>query len=212
MINVHHSGNTLGTIYTPCQAAAEGLFSPLTSSSSSSATHRGSSPAPLSSTRPQHPSGPAYWLPRPSSDPASAPHTSTRATDGGRVAVFTFFAGSVRPAPGFLFPPQRPAAPADLTPEAVADDGPPGITVAPAPARNARRWSAYTWSAPPSGPSWRSWTPVESDEWGGDDSTDADGTPAASDSGTVGPGGAEETGEKPGEGGFGGAGLVRPER
>ena len=209
MTRLHDSGNTLGTIFTPCHTAAVDLFSPSTPSSNSSMAHRASSPTSLSSTSVQQPSGPAYWLPRPSSSPAP---TSMRSTGSGHVAVFTFFANSVRPAPAFSFPPPRPAAPVDIVPEPVVDDGPPGITAAPAPMRNARRWSAYTWSAPPSGPSWRSWTPVESEEWIGEEGPDADGMPAASDSDTVGHGGVEEAGEKPAENGSGGSLIVWPER
>ncbi|KAI0065963.1 hypothetical protein BV25DRAFT_1989029 [Artomyces pyxidatus] len=65
-LSLSRSGNTLGTIYTPCQAAADGLFSP----SSTTPTDAPVTPAPAnppqtpSSPSPRRPAGPAYWLPR----------------------------------------------------------------------------------------------------------------------------------------------------
>ncbi|THH18604.1 hypothetical protein EW146_g2423 [Bondarzewia mesenterica] len=112
-------GNTLGTIYTPCQTAAEGLFLPPTSLAPSAHSHPYNS-GPFSL---RGPSGPAYWLPpaqhprlpsasstSPSSSTASSSASSSPSTARNpHFAIYTFFSGNVRSSPGFSFPAPIPA-------------------------------------------------------------------------------------------------------
>ncbi|KAF7968233.1 hypothetical protein HWV62_31559 [Athelia sp. TMB] len=90
-------GNTLGTRYKPCQAAAEGLFS-----HTSASRVRTPIPGPL------RPEGPEYWHPsyqHPSS-PSSAPHrqSSRSARAASPYHVYTFFSANVTASPQFSFP------------------------------------------------------------------------------------------------------------
>jgi hypothetical protein len=90
------SGNTLGTIFRPCRAAAEGLFSTSPSPSPSRpSTAPPTSPPLASPSNPPLSSGVSYALPRTRSPPPAPPVTS----------VFTFFSNSVQPSPFYAFPP-----------------------------------------------------------------------------------------------------------
>ncbi|VDB90107.1 unnamed protein product [Peniophora sp. CBMAI 1063] len=111
-------GNALGTIFTPCQAAAAGLFSTTTSPSPSP----GPPEAPLRVVSPTSPTA-SYWLPR-------AQTVSPPSNPPPPVSVYTFFSDAVHSEPEFAFPP----APPPPTPLSV----PPPIM----PAR--RRWTGLS--------------------------------------------------------------------
>ncbi|KAI0033318.1 hypothetical protein K488DRAFT_85001 [Vararia minispora EC-137] len=104
-VGCRYCGNPLGTIFTPCPAAAAGLFSstPSPSPSRPSTAAPPGSPPLVSLSSPTIPNSTSYRVPRsqrPRSDPPSLPPTS----------VFTFFASAVRSSPSFMFP--IPSAPA----------------------------------------------------------------------------------------------------
>ncbi|KAI0043465.1 hypothetical protein FA95DRAFT_1563261 [Auriscalpium vulgare] len=120
-------GNTLGTVYSPCQTAAEGLFP--SSPGSTSSLHAQHLPShPPHAARPREPCGPSYWLPRHSnvmfspppasvapqgepSNPGNPPSSETPPLGDGsdqtasRRVIYTFFATHVRSSPSFSFPP-----------------------------------------------------------------------------------------------------------
>lgn len=87
------SGNPLGIIYVPCQAAADGLniSRAASSSSSQSSTGRTQSQTHI------HPPGPSYWLP--------GVGACQQRRHAPTPEVFNFFSERVRSAPEFTFPP-----------------------------------------------------------------------------------------------------------
>jgi hypothetical protein len=73
-----YSGNTLGTRYKPCQAAAEGLFT-----------------ARSRTMRALRPEGPRYW---------HAHSNSSASTSSSSYYIYTFFSSNVSSSPHFVFP------------------------------------------------------------------------------------------------------------
>jgi len=73
-------GNTLGTRYNPCQAAAEGLFTPRSRT-----------------MRALRPEGPRYWHAHSNSNSVSSASTSS-------YYIYTFFSSNVSSSPHFVFP------------------------------------------------------------------------------------------------------------
>lgn len=95
------SGNTLGTRYKPCQAAAEGLF-----------THTSSSRIRTSTVGPMRPEGPQYWHSSSQYHPSSSPSPSRSSSRNTRPTsspyyVYTFFSANVSSSPHFTFPPSN---------------------------------------------------------------------------------------------------------
>jgi len=81
-------GNTLGTRYKPCQAAAEGLFN--------------GSPRTLRELRPE---GSRYWHAHPTSRPKSP---TASASTSPPYYIYTFFSSNVSSSPDFTFPHHPP--------------------------------------------------------------------------------------------------------
>jgi hypothetical protein len=143
-VNVIVSGNPLGIIYVPCQAAADGLsISSQTISSVPPLTGR----TQTTQNEPAaQPSGPNYWLP-----------TCQRRRNAVTEDIYHFFSESVRAAPEFTFPP-RPSSevppswtwstrpPSPTTPVALASQHPPTTSTPPAPF--APPWWTYRLSGP----------------------------------------------------------------
>ncbi|KZP21636.1 hypothetical protein FIBSPDRAFT_1044145 [Athelia psychrophila] len=137
-------GNTLGTRYRPCQAAAEGLFS-----------HRSTASTRTPTAGPLRPEGPEYWHPSSHNQPSPSPTTphrgqSTR-TSNTRPAsptpyhVYTFFSTHVTSSPQFTFPPPT-AHHHHRPPTAISPSSPPRIIRLPpsAPSRGPIRSQAAT--------------------------------------------------------------------
>ena len=97
------SGNTLGTRYTPCQAASESIFSPCPST-----------PTAPSTSRPLRPFGPSYWNARP------VPHRRSSCSMSGMrttpPSYYTFFADRVTASPAHDYRSQSVAAPTLVEP------------------------------------------------------------------------------------------------
>lgn len=143
-VDVMLSGNPLGIIYVPCQAAADGLsISPQTISSVPPLTGRTQTTQNEPSAQP---SGPSYWLP-----------TCQRRRNAVAEEIYTFFSESVRAAPEFTFPP-RPSSevppswtwstrpPSPTTPVPLASQHPPTMSTPPP---FAPPWWSYRLSADP---------------------------------------------------------------
>ncbi|KAI0722499.1 hypothetical protein C8Q76DRAFT_615719 [Earliella scabrosa] len=96
-------GNTLGTRYTPCQAASESIFSPCPST-----------PTAPSTSRPLRPFGPSYWNAR------SVPHRRSSCSMSGMrttpPSYYTFFADRVTASPAHDYRSQSVAAPTLVEP------------------------------------------------------------------------------------------------
>lgn len=131
MFDATFSGNPLGIIYVPCQAASDDLsISPQTIPSVPPLTGR-------TQTTPNgpgaQPSGPSYWLP-----------TCQRRRNAVTEEIYNFFSESVRAAPEFTFP-LRPSSevppswtwstrpPSPMTPVALASQHSPRTFTPPAP-------------------------------------------------------------------------------
>ena len=107
---LRRSGNPLGIIYVPCQAAADGLnISRASSSSSQSSTSRTQRHSPI------QPPGPRCWLPG-----VDACQRRRHATTS---EIFNFFSERVRSAPEFTFPPLTPETP----PSRATQNSSPGV-------------------------------------------------------------------------------------
>ncbi len=177
------SGNPLGIIYVPCQAAADGLSTPQTISSVPPLTGR----TQTTQTGPaaQPPFGPNYWLP-----------TCQRRRHAATEEIYNFFSESVRAAPEFTFPPwpssevppswswsTRPPSP--TTPVALASQHPPATSTPAVPF--APPWWTYGLSDPlPAGGSHDDGDTTPQD----DDEAEVDGAEKPEDSGSDHGGGA----------------------
>jgi hypothetical protein len=103
------SGNPLGMIYVPCQAAADGLNIPRASSSSSlSASTSTGRTQPVQSVSHMHPPGPHYWL--------ASMNSYQRCRSASTAEIFNFFSERVRSAPEFTFPPPPSPSPSSDAP------------------------------------------------------------------------------------------------
>jgi hypothetical protein len=111
------SGNPLGIIYVPCQAAADGLNIPREPSSSSQSSTGRTQPAQSQSHL--QPPGPRYWL--------LGVDACQRRGHATTPEIFNFFSERVRSAPEFTFPPHPPEAPPSQTTQTLS----PGILATP---------------------------------------------------------------------------------
>ena len=113
------SGNPLGIIYVPCQAAADGLNISRAPLSSSSQSSTGRTQQPAQSQTHIQPPGPSYWLP--------GVGACRRRRHSTTLEIFNFFSERVRSAPEFTFPPLRPEEPSSRAMQPLS----PGALAAP---------------------------------------------------------------------------------
>jgi hypothetical protein len=127
------SGNPLGIIYVPCQAAADGLNIPRGSSSASSSTAQ-TQPQSVQAESFMHPPGPNYWLPN--------VDACQRRRRSGTVEIFNFFSERVRSAPEFTFPP----TPFETVPQSMRSSSPEALAAPPTSSMIPESFASRQWT------------------------------------------------------------------